>query len=219
METLSRFEDNDGIIKEIMKTPMFKDILKNHLRSTDRSSGRKTTKTILWQDPEVLLGLTGSMPDIINLIVDSLDELGEQLKEKYPPELIAGLMESLYKDIDRSSLKRCINTWSDLGRDIWSSSSGARSSALNAIQTKGPGFIAGALNNAAKRINSIEAENPQLISAFLKDTISNIDGPEFNKASHTLTNAILDQKWGITSWLFERLRMKLHKLLQKTGIL
>jgi hypothetical protein len=49
----------------------------------------------------------------------------------------------------------------------------------------------------------------------MASVLRNIDGPEISKATLTLTGAFLDQKWHLTSWLWQLIKGRVRKRLNK----
>lgn len=98
------------ILAELLKKPGFKDNLRTFLKNLDPQASPEFVKTLLWQDPEVILGLMGALPALANIVICAFDELVTQVTEKYSPVLLNGLIESLLDELDHETLARAVSS-------------------------------------------------------------------------------------------------------------
>ncbi|MBF0352702.1 MAG: hypothetical protein HQM11_16840 [SAR324 cluster bacterium] len=74
----------------------------------------ETIKTIVWNEPEISLGVVGAIPNWINAGVRTVDQLLTELKSRVSPELISSYVEFLVQDLDVESITRVRNHLDDL---------------------------------------------------------------------------------------------------------
>lgn len=211
MTTPQQNRDQGGILQELLRTPVVKDILRSGLTSVRHADGRSAVRTVMGQDPEVFLGLAATAPAAMNLLIRSMAELGRQMNTRYSPEILTEFMESLAGEIDTDSLKECKTVWKDLLISLWAASPGARGALLDAVLSKGPGIGAQSINSLSRSINALERDRPGSISAFLSQTLAQVDRGEWSRASQSLAGALLDQKWGVLLWSWRLLKGRIRK--------
>ena len=215
MHSDSLTHNRSGVIKGIIRSPLFKDIFRTNLNEVDPHTGSSFVKTLMGEDPEVFFGLISSLPMFINVLIKASTEFAVQLKDKYPPEMLKAFLTSLYDDIDKDALRQCGKAWTELAASLWKASPELRSSATGFLLSTGPKIKAGAINGLARFINEVTRNNPQAFSLFITQVLRNIDGREVGKATHTLAGALLDQKWHLTSWTWNLVRNRVKKRFGK----
>ncbi len=216
MQRESFTQNKSGIIKALMRSPLFKDILRTNLNEMDPKSGNSAIKTLMGEDPEVFFGLISSLPMFVNNLLRASTELAIQLKDKYPPDMLRLFLMSLADDIDKDAARQCGKAWMELLSSLWGASPELRQAAAGLILSSGPKIKAGAINGLARFVNAVTHNNPATFSAFIASVLRNIDGPEVGKAALTLTGAFLDQKWHLTSWVWQLVKDRVRKRFNKT---
>ncbi|MEA3222907.1 MAG: hypothetical protein U9P49_07065 [Thermodesulfobacteriota bacterium] len=101
------------ILRELLKKPVCKNTIRSVLNSIDPESARDLVKTLIWQDPELVLSLMGAAPSIINTIIKALDEVGLQI-ENFPPDLIQNFARAIVQDIDKETMERALSNLSKI---------------------------------------------------------------------------------------------------------
>jgi hypothetical protein len=94
------------ILKVLLKRPVVKDNIRAVLGSIDSDNTRELARTILWEDPEIVLSLMGAVPALANVLVRFLDEVIFQVREKFPPELLREFIGTVLQDVDREAITR-----------------------------------------------------------------------------------------------------------------
>ncbi len=212
-------DQEGGILKEILRTPLFKDILRDYLNNIDPKGGPVFVKTLVWEDPEVILSVMGALPAIINWVIGAISELAKQVGPAFPPQLLKSFIVNIGDDIDTDTLKDGLSAYGTLVKGVLDESPELGSALINAI--KGPGVKAAGkgITSASRYINKIQREDPNLIGDIISGVISNIDEREFTKASMGLVNAVLDQKLPLVSWAWRltsgRIRYKFRNKRNK----
>ncbi|MBW2638272.1 MAG: hypothetical protein JRC86_12285 [Deltaproteobacteria bacterium] len=209
---MSEARAGDGsVLAEIIRTPLFKDMLNNYLREIDPRKGSATAKVILWEDPQLVLSLLASIPPMVNWIVAFLGELGNQTSDKFPPQLVKGYMANMWEDIDRDAMEECLKSYGRLIKGLLDESPEFQRALLEAI--KGPVAIGTGMgiNSAVKYVNDINRQDPVFLKKVFSGVVSTVDGKEFAEASTSLVNAALDQKPPLVSWVWHLLKVRIKR--------
>jgi len=107
------------ILRELLKKPVVKNSIRGFLNNIDPDNAPELARTIIWQDPEVILSLMGAIPSIANVIIRLLDEIIVQVVEKFPPQLLHDFLESIFQDIDREPIERIGTNLTKLFNDLY----------------------------------------------------------------------------------------------------
>jgi hypothetical protein len=203
-----------GLIKELIKKPLVKGMLRSHLKEITPEGARSLVKTILWQDIEVIFGLLGSLPACINSLAATLGTLAEEVNAKVTPELAKGLIASIIKDVDPTGLKESARAASTLINNIIQASPELKAFFIE----KGPGVIARGINAAANKVNDICKQDPALIKGFAAAVIENLDKHALNEATLNLAEAFLNQKLGLVTWSCMLFKRRVAKRFKSIGM-
>jgi hypothetical protein len=210
-----RFETTNtsggSILKQILKTPVYKDILRVNLNEMSSSTGSSLVKTLVREDPEVFLSLVSALPTFINALAGAAGELAVQLGKMYPPETLKSFLMSIAEDIDKQAIGECSAEWSKLISSLWEASSEMRLQAKNSIFASGPKVIAGAINTTARLLNTLVRDDPNTLSTFISEVFKEVDKNEIKEATLSLAEAFLDQKWHLVSWVMHLSRRRIRK--------
>lgn len=200
-----------SVLAEIIRTPLFKDILNNYLNDVDPRRGSTTAKVILWEDPQLVLSLLAAIPPMVNWIVAFLGELAKQTSDKFPPQLVTGFMTNLWEDIDKDTIEECVKSYGKLIKNLLDESPEFQRVLLEAI--KGPVVIGTGkgINSAVKYVNDINRQDPLFFKKVFSGFASTIEGKEFAEASTSLVNAALDQKPPLVSWTWHLFKMRIKR--------
>lgn len=200
-----------SILKALIRSTLFKDLIRVNVNSIHPDSGRNTVKTLLGEDPEVFFGISGGLPVFINSMTGALTELATQLKDKYPPELLKSFLASLADDIDREAAREFGRAWADLASAMLKASPELMTSLIRVFLSEGPMIKAGAINAFSRFVNGITRDDPQALSRFVATVMEKVDEEELARAATTVTNALLDQKWRLASWTWRLVRGRVKK--------
>jgi hypothetical protein len=202
-----------GILKELLRTPVYKDILRTNLNAMSSRTGSSLVKTFMGQDPEVFLSLVSSLPMLANSLISASAELAIQLKDKFPSETLISYLEALFDDIDKTGLEKCRTSWSELFASLWGTSPDFRDRARKIILASGPEAVACWINFIARTINNTTRQDPHALSTFISGVLNNLDSREIRKATQSLAEAFLDQKWHLASWTWQLAKSRMRKRL------
>jgi hypothetical protein len=200
-----------SILKQILKTPVYKDILRANLNEIRKETGSSLVKDLVREDPEVFLSITSALPAFINALTAAAGELAVQLGNMYPPETLKSYLISLAEDIDREAISDCSAAWSKLISSLWEASLDVRLQAKNTILTSGSKVTAGAINTAARSLNTLVRDDPNTLSTFVTEVFRKVDKSEIREATLSLSEAFLDQKWHLVSWALQLTRRRIRK--------
>ena len=200
-----------GVMKEVLSTPFVKDIIRNNLNSIKPDKSHPLVMALIWQDPEIILSLLGSIPPVVNSCVGALAEVGNQVNEKLSPELIRDYFASILKDIDTNEFKALAEAYTSMMKNLWDVSPEFREALAKAITGDAPPLIGKGINSATRFINEVNKCDPHVVSKFVSDVVANIDGDEFKDATHTIVNVVLDQKLHLISWTWQLIRKRMKR--------
>ncbi len=89
----------DRILRELIRTPKFKEALIILLNSIDPPAARRLVRTFMWGDPGVLMSIMGSLPQMINTGSEAMAELAAQMNTM-PPLLLQDFLNRVFAGVD-----------------------------------------------------------------------------------------------------------------------
>lgn len=92
------------VMKQLLRTPAFKDLLTLSMSDADPADTRELVKTLLWEDSAVSFSFMGSLPRDVNFLIVFLDEMGRQL-QNLPPEMLREFVTQMAENLDKETLK------------------------------------------------------------------------------------------------------------------
>jgi hypothetical protein len=211
MENSAVMPAEGGVLKEILATPFVKDIIRSNLQNIKPDKSHPLVMALIWQDPEIILSILGSIPPVINSCVGALAEAGNQVNEKLSPELIRDYFASILKDIDTEEFKALAEAYTTMMKNLWDVSPELRDAIAKAVTDDAPPLIGKGINSATQFINEVNKSDPRVVSKFVSDVVANIDGDKFRDATHTIVNAVLDQKLHLISWTWKLIRKRMKR--------
>jgi hypothetical protein len=211
MENSAVMPAGGGVLKEILATPFVKDIIRSSLQSRKADKSHPLINALIWQDPEIILSVLGSIPPVVNSCVGALTEVGKQVNENLSPELIRDYFASILKDIDTDEFKALTEAYITMMKNLWEVSPELRDAVAKALTDDAPPLIGRGINSATRFINEVNKSDPRMVNKFVSDVVANIDGVEFRDATHTIVNAVLDQKLHLISWTWQLLRKRMKR--------
>ena len=106
------------LLSNRLKNPAFKDSVRSVMQNIDPDSTPKLAKTIMWQETEFFLGLLGAVPRIANVFISLVDEILNELTQKFSPELLEGYVESMIDEIDKEAIKRIQVNYNNIFKNL-----------------------------------------------------------------------------------------------------
>lgn len=89
----------DRILRELIRTPKFKETVIVLLNSIDPPAARRLVRTLFWQDPGLFMSLLASLPALINVAFEALAESTNQMNSM-PPPLVKDLLNRVVAGLD-----------------------------------------------------------------------------------------------------------------------
>lgn len=93
-----------GLVRELIRTPAFKELLMSHLRDINPESARETIKAAVWEDVVFTMSALGAAPRMVNWLAEALVELGAQLNN-FTLDILRDFLARLGQDFDVERLK------------------------------------------------------------------------------------------------------------------
>ena len=211
MENNAVMPAEGGVMKEVLSTPFVKDIIRNNLQNIKPDKTHPVVNALIWQEPEIILSILGSIPPVVNSCVGALGETGKQINEKFSPRLLSDYVGSILKDIDTDELKALVDAYVEMGKNLWEASPEFREAVGKAITDDAPPLIGRGISSACRVVNEISKNDPRAVSKFLSDVSDNIEGNALRDATHTIVNAVLDQKLYLFSWTWQLLKKRFSR--------
>jgi hypothetical protein len=200
-----------GLVREVLRAPTVKDIAREHLKGISPDSARTLVKDVMWQDVEVSLSVLATLPSIINSCVGAMAQLATEMNAKFSPLLLKDFVGSLLSDVNGAQLKDCGNAVVTLARTMLSVSPEIKT----LIVEKGPKIVATGINVGTVAINDLCAQDPALMSTFVRQVINNLDKPALKEATLNVVDAFLDQRLGLISWTFALIKRRTIKFFKR----
>lgn len=206
-ETAAGGELAEGVLREILRTPLFKDILKNVLSEVDPQAGPPLVRTLILEDPEVVFSVLGAMPEIVNLAIGMFAATGEELSQTFPPRMLKALLAGTASGIDTGAFREGLGHWGGFARGMMGEFP-SMEEALTRLASDG-------INSMASAVNRLYREDPRRLGTILSDVISGIDGPGFSEATTALVNTVLDQRIPLGPWIYGLIKSRLRNRLKR----
>jgi hypothetical protein len=99
VQTKGLVDAADRILRELIRTPKFKEGAIILLNSIDPPAARSLVRTLFWQDPGLLLSIMGSLPSLVNVGIEALAEVAQQMNSM-PPLLLKDFLNRVVAGID-----------------------------------------------------------------------------------------------------------------------
>ncbi len=203
-----------GIIKELIKRPLLKGMLRRRLKEITPEEARSLVKTILWQDIEVVFGIIGALPSCINAAAAALGTLAYELNRSVSPEMSRGFALSLIQDVDTDIIRESAQAVAALSGGMIEASPELKTFMID----KAPGVIASGINSGTAGINRLCKENPELLGSFVNSLISGIDKNALNEASLNIAEVFLDARPGLAGWTLKLIKRRASKRFRRPGM-
>jgi hypothetical protein len=192
-------EGTSRVLRELLRTPRFKQSVRIILRDLDPENARLLVKTLMWEDPEFTLSLLAAMPDILNAALASLDEMVAQ-GSTFPPVVLTGFIAGVVEQLDSRALGRAMGralvlssslsavkdeTLADAAAGFWA---GVGEGFAEAVPTGAAGLaldaLVPALGSTVSRLGASAADDAsetRRLAAGLTDAVRTVasENPEF----------------------------------------
>ncbi len=117
--TVRGYSAMPGFLRELLRTPDFKEMLQIHLRDVNPENAAELVRVFLWEDPGFSLGLMAALPEILNWLVEAIATLGLEF-EKIPTLMLKNFIEQLGAGLDLEQLRKLPAAYAPmLDRLVW----------------------------------------------------------------------------------------------------
>ena len=99
VQTKGLVDATNRILRELIRTPKFKETIIILLKSIDPPAARSLVRTLFWEDPGLLLSIIGTLPSLINLGSEALAETANQMNSM-PTLLLQDFINRIVSGID-----------------------------------------------------------------------------------------------------------------------
>ncbi len=107
IETKGVVDALDRILRELIRTPKFKETIITLLNAVDPPAARGLVRTIFWQDPGLLMSVLGTLPALANTAFQALAEIAAQMNSM-PNPLLKDLLYRIAEGLDGASLGEAV---------------------------------------------------------------------------------------------------------------
>jgi hypothetical protein len=153
------------VLREIIRTPAFLQIIKMHARDFDPESAREVVRTFLWEDADLSLSLVGTLPELVNYLSALVLELGRQMNN-FPGGLLDQYVSQAVTEIDLETFKEYPEVFGPLLENM-------RFGEAAAVA------VGKTVNTLADTVTRTAARNPD----FLKDILGQVDARALLRAT------------------------------------
>ncbi len=103
VETRGLVDALDRILRQLIRTPKFKESVITLLNAVDPPAARRLVRTIFWQDPGLLMSVLGTLPAVLNTGFQALAEVAAQMNSM-PAPLLQDLLHRIVEGLDGEPL-------------------------------------------------------------------------------------------------------------------
>lgn len=96
----------DRVLSQLLNSATFKNNIRLVMNNLDPESARRLVRTVMWRDMEFSLSWVASSPALINTVIKLVDEVLNQINDKFPESMLTTFMRDVLADIDRETLDR-----------------------------------------------------------------------------------------------------------------
>lgn len=160
------------VLREIIRTPAFAEMIKTNASGLDPEAARELVRTVLLEDVNLSLSISGTLPDVINYVLEAALEAG-RVFDGLPPKLITSFGEQVAERIDLEKVAELPLVYGPLLQKA-----GARDSAA--------GVLAKLINAGARWVNRAATRDPY----FLRDIAEQVDGLEVLRAGMAIARSV-----------------------------
>lgn len=106
-----------GLVRELLRSPGFKELVSLHLREPNGEAARELVRTFLWEDIGFSMGVLGSAPQLVNLVAGALLELGVQLNN-FTRDILRDFLVRMGRDLDMETIRALPGAYAPLVNEL-----------------------------------------------------------------------------------------------------
>ncbi len=130
------------VLRELLRTPRFKQAVKILLNSVDPESAPELARTLVWEDTDLFLSLLSTLPRLLNALVRLALELSEQLGN-FTPDLLDAYLGRLLEEVDGESAGEALGQAASLVGRVREAGEAAEGSASRLLEAVVRGYARG----------------------------------------------------------------------------
>lgn len=93
------------VLREIIRTPAFREIVRMHMDAVDPAAARAIVGTLMSEDINLSLSMASASPALVNYTIEAVLEIGRRL-DRFAPEMSKSFIEEISSQIDTDRLKQ-----------------------------------------------------------------------------------------------------------------
>ena len=182
---------SENLLREVLRTPPLKELILLQMKGIDPGNAPGLVKAMLWEDPDISMSLFGSLPDMVNWLLEFLLELGKQLND-LPEPFLGEILGILGEDVNRERLKEIPAVYALLIQRLV-----LGEEAPDQLDAESLGRVLNrllTLSNAARRSRKVTAREQ------FKVVLSQLDRREVFTAAGDLLKSALSMGWSFITW-------------------
>ncbi|MDY6903378.1 MAG: hypothetical protein SWH61_01720 [Thermodesulfobacteriota bacterium] len=186
----------ENVMAAILQAPFLKTIIRETLMDIDPADGARIVQTVMWTDMETMLAVLAALPVLINFGLHAAAEIGTQVTDKMPPDMLIPFVTDMLADIDTEALRKGVTAYQELGRTVLEAAGPSLSSAVHELLTA-PAFtqaLADGINQGVAGLNRLEADHPGTVRDVMAAVVANTDADAVNTAVRHIADAVLAQR-------------------------
>ena len=168
------------------------------MKGIDPDNASGLVKAMMWEDPDVSMSLFGSLPDMVNWLLEFLLELGRQLDD-LPEPFLGELLKVLGEDVNRERLKEIPVIYARLIQRLvlGGEDSGGQALAPDQLDAESLGRVLNrllTLSNAARRSRKVTVKEQ------FRVVLSQLDRREVLTAAGDMLKSAAAMGWAFITW-------------------
>lgn len=190
---------SENLLREVLRTPPLKELILLQMKGIDPDNAPGLVKAMLWEDPDISMSLFGSLPDMVNWLLEFLLELGRQLND-LPEPFLGQVLEVLGDDLNRDRLKEIPVIYARLIQHLI-----LGDEAPDKLDAESLGQV---LNRLLVLSNEARRSRKVTVREQFRAVLSQLDSREVFTATGDLLRSALSMGWAFITWSIRSLKGK-----------
>lgn len=189
---------SENLLREVLRTPPLKELILLQMKGIDPDNASGLVRTMMWEDPDVSMSLFGSLPDMVNWLLEFLLELGRQLDD-LPEPFLGEILKVLGEDVNRERLQEIPVIYARLIQRLvlGGEDSGGQALAPDQLDAESLGRVLNrllTLSNAARRSRKVTVKEQ------FRVVLSQLDRREVLTAAGDMLKSAAAMGWAFITW-------------------
>ncbi len=153
------------IVRELLRTPAFRELVKSNLQAATDEDARQLAHTLIWEDVDVSLGAASRLSLVVNSLIQVLGELNGLL-EQASPRVRRAFFARLAEEMDGEALKeQAVRLLENLHVLLWEDEQ---------IKAGVGGWLAGLANHGLAQLARMHEQDPRRLAEPLRAVLGEI---------------------------------------------